>query len=110
MLIVSRRSGTPSAAAPAATAVAYAFAHEQRLLERREPEQHGELLSAEPPANVGSRAYAGEHVADHRQHAIAHMVAEAVIDGLEVIRVEIEHRAGALSLAQASPRPGRARH
>src|SRR5205085_2891784 len=72
-------------------------------------EQDGELLAAPAAHEVGLAERLGQPPRDVREDAVAHGVAEPVVDGLEVVHVEerdgeVRPRAArALDLAVASP-------
>ena len=55
-------------------------------------EQHGELVAAEPRSGVGRADRLDEAAADLAQHVVAGGVAEAVVDRLEVVEIEEDHR------------------
>src|SRR5262249_42989110 len=66
--------------------------HANRLVGAGAFEQHGELVAAEPGHRVAWTDTHLEPVGDDDQEAIAALVAETVVDDLELIDVEIEHR------------------
>ena len=62
-------------------------------------DQDGELVAAEPRDRVAGPDRVGEALADRLEQRVAGRMTEAVVDGLEVVEVEEEHR---------DPEPGRA--
>src|SRR3546814_19663642 len=48
----------------------------------------------EPADHVGGTGLAQQDLADLLQHRIAGSMAIAIVDGLEVVHIEVEHRAG----------------
>ena len=65
--------------------------------------QHGELVAAEPGGGVARAQAAREPVAHDHEQRVAGGVAEAVVDGLEVVEVDEQHR----ELAAVALEPGR---
>ena len=65
-------------------------------------EQHGELVAAEARERVARAHAALEPPRDADQQLVAGLVSEAVVDRLEAIEVEVEHREQ--RLAQRAPR------
>ena len=61
-----------------------------RLAGAREHER--ELLAAEPRRHVAVAAGGAQHVGEAPQHVVARVVAERVVDALEVVEVEHEQR------------------
>ena len=61
-----------------------------RLAGAREHER--ELLAAEPRRHVTLAARGPQHVGEAPQHVVARVVAERVVDALEVVEVEHQQR------------------
>ncbi len=55
-------------------------------------DEHGELVAAQSGDRVGPADDGTQAAADLLQHAVAGGVAEAVVDGLEVVEVDAQHR------------------
>ena len=55
-------------------------------------EQHRELVAAEPRGEVAGAHRGGDPVGDRHQHRVAGRVAVLVVDRLEVVEVEEQHR------------------
>ena len=55
-------------------------------------EHERELLAAEPRRHVGRAAHGPQHVGEAPQHLVARVVAERVVDALEVVEVEHQQR------------------
>ena len=72
---------------------AQALGHRQRLVAVGAGQEHGELLAAEPRGDVGAARGLAQHVGEAPQHLVARLVAERVVDALEV--VEVAHQQGA---------------
>ena len=56
-------------------------------------EQHGELVAAEPRREIGRPDAAADPLGRRDQHGVARGMARVVVDPLEVVEVEEEHRA-----------------
>ncbi len=64
-------------------------------------QQDRELVAAEPREHVGLAHAAGKQLGDPDDHIIAGLVAERVVDVLEVVQVEHQQRAlGAVAARQ----------
>ncbi len=59
---------------------------------RRVPEDHRELVAAEPREQVVLPQHRAEPARHHLQHLVAHQMAVQVVDGLEVVEVQIQQR------------------
>ena len=59
-------------------------------------EQHAELIAADAPDDVARPHGVLQAVRDDAQHRIAGQVAQRVVDLLEIVEVEEQHRAGAV--------------
>ncbi len=64
-------------------------------------EQHGELVTAEPAGGVTGAQQRGDALRDRDQDGVAGGVPELVVDGLEVVEVEVEHGQAAARSALA---------
>ena len=63
------------------------------------PQQHDELVAAEPRHQVGGAHLAGEHHGDRLEHRVAGGMAMAVVDRLEAVEIEVDQdRAGRVAL------------
>ena len=65
-------------------------------------DQHRELVAAEPRGGVAGAQAAREPLAHDRSSVVARRVAEAVVDGLEVVEVDEQH--GELAAVALEPR------
>ena len=72
--------------------VAHRFGDPQGVLDRRIGEDHQELVAAETAAHVALPQHAVQHGADRRQHGVAGHVAVAIVDRLEAVEVDHQHR------------------
>ena len=71
------------------------FGHDRRLTELVKVfDEYGELVAAEAGRGVGAAKTRVQPVADRDQHLVADKVPEAVVDGLEVVEVDEQHRDG----------------
>jgi hypothetical protein len=68
-------------------------------------DQHRELVAADPRHGVGGPQALGQAVSDLQEEPIADLVAEGVVDDLEAVEVQVEHRQAEARLAlHALPR------
>ncbi len=56
------------------------------------PQQDGELIAAQPRHNVGGAHVPHEHHRHRLEHGVAGGMAVAIVDGLEVVEVEVDER------------------
>ena len=79
VVVVERREQPPEVALDA-------------LLVLRVPQEHEELVAADAAFDVRAAEMASDRTAHLGEHAVAEEMAEVVIDGLEAVRVDEEHR------------------
>ena len=72
--------------------VAHRFGNPEGVVDRRIGQDHQELVAAEPAAHVALAQHAVQPGADRRQHGVARDVAVAVVDRLEAVEVDHQHR------------------
>ena len=77
-----------------------------RVLAVGPPQQHHELLAAEPADEVVVAHLVAQRRGDGGEHLVADEVAEAVVDQLEVVEVEHEHARGPGRPAPSAGRRG----
>src|SRR5262249_42583916 len=80
----------------------------RRLEVRLVGDEDGELVAAEPRRQVGRTEVLADSLADGRQEGVARRVAERVVDELEVIEVQEDHRRDAarwIRRREAPPEP-----
>jgi hypothetical protein len=77
---------------------------ERGALVRDVAEQHGELVAAQARGDVVGAQHAGDAGGDVAQQGVARGVAEAVVDDLEVVEVEEQHRDVLIVLAGGGKR------
>ncbi len=70
-----------------------ALGHDLRLIGVRLGKEHGELVSAHSRQDVGLAHAVPERSRDAPEEIVARLVAEGVVDVLEVVQVDHEHRA-----------------
>ena len=68
--------------------------------------EHRELVAAHPGHDVDIADDAADALGDAHQHPVARLVAEAVVDRLEVVEVDVEQRARAVVRADGVGEPG----
>ena len=73
-----------------------AVGDELRLLHLGVPEEDGELVAAEPGGKVDRPDAGLDPPGDRDQQLVSDVVAQAVVDGLEVVEVEEEHGGGSV--------------
>ena len=66
-------------------------------------QQHGELVAAESRDQVGRPEQRRERVRDGDEHVVAHLVTETVVDLLEPVDVDEEHRDAATRRGDVGP-------
>ncbi|MNQ56810.1 hypothetical protein D3C85_709450 [compost metagenome] len=64
-------------------------------------EDHGELVAGQARDGVGFRHRLGQAAADLAQQLVGHFMAEAVIEHLEAVQVDVQQRQAAAALARA---------
>ena len=67
-------------------------------------QQHGELIAAQTRHGVTGTQALAQPVGDHAEQGIAGMVAELVVDGLEIVQVAEQH--GQIGTVVAPQRQG----
>ena len=67
-------------------------------------QQHGELVAAEARRGVGVARARDEALGDRAQQLVARRVADAVVDGLEAVEVDEQHREVAAAAGAALER------
>ena len=72
-------------------------------------EQDRELVAAEPGRGVGAAEHRLQPGRDVDEEPVAHGVAEAVVDGLERVEVDEQHRRGAIGSSAGASRGRRDR-
>src|SRR4029077_1063056 len=74
--------------------LAYALGDAGRLLERTTLEKNAELIATEARDDVRSAHARLQHSRDIAQQAVPRRVAAGVVDELELVEVDIQHRVG----------------
>ena len=67
-------------------------------------DEHGELVAAEPRGGVGAAQRVAQPLGDADEQLVAGGVAEGVVDRLEVVEVDEQHRHGLAGAAAAQQR------
>ena len=75
--------------------VAQRLGDAHRVVRRAVFQQHAEFVAAEPRERVAFAELALEQQADLAQELVARRVAAGIVDLLEAVKIQIEHRRGA---------------
>ena len=92
MLTVAQTGRPSTSCAHLGKALADPLGHRHRLVAAGIDQHGGKFLAAEPADQIGPAHRLARGIGENFQHAVAERVAEAVIDRLEVIEIDQQHR------------------